>query len=246
MKVIGAGFGRTGTLSTRAALEQLGFGPCYHMLEVFDRPEHAKHWAAAVRGEAVDWNELFAGYGSAVDWPACSFYEPLMEAYPDAKVLLTVRDPELWYESTARTIYTMRKARSTSPVTYALLRAFAGRRRPAMDVATELVWVRTFDDRFEDRKHAIEVFERHIDEVKRRVPADRLLVYDVKEGWEPLCRFLGVPVPEDTPFPRLNDAESFQRMMRMNRVRALAIPAAATAVLGVVATIAVRSRRRKT
>ena len=105
MKVIGAGFGRTGTMSLKAALEELGYGPCYHMSEVFEHPKHVEWWEAATRGEAVDWEELFAGYQTSVDRPGAAFYKELMEAYPEAKVLLSVRNPQKWYESTKNTIY---------------------------------------------------------------------------------------------------------------------------------------------
>src|SRR5712692_3824595 len=105
LKIIGAGFGRTGTLSLKHALEELGFGPCYHMEELFDKPGVDAQWDAIVRGEPVDWNTVFKGYQATVDWPACAFYKALMQAYPDAKVLLTVRDPEKWYESVSSTIY---------------------------------------------------------------------------------------------------------------------------------------------
>src|SRR5436309_15782365 len=115
MKVIGAGFGRTGTLSVKAALEELGFGPCYHMVEVFDKPRHVELWQAAAEGKPIDWDELFAGYNAAVDWPACTFYQQLMQAYPAAKVLLTVREPQSWYESTKNTIYPASRMSPDSP-----------------------------------------------------------------------------------------------------------------------------------
>src|SRR5690242_7699355 len=105
LKVIGAGFGRTGTLSLKVALEELGFGPCYHMIEVFQYPEHAKLWEAATQGKPIDWDQIFANYQATVDWPGCTFYADLMARYPDAKVLLSVRDPETWYESVMSTIY---------------------------------------------------------------------------------------------------------------------------------------------
>ena len=105
LKIIGAGFGRTGTLSLKVALEDLGFGPCYHMTEVFQHPEHAKEWLAAAKDQPQDWNKLFAGYQATVDWPGCSFYAELMEVYPDAKVILTVRDPEKWHDSVVNSIY---------------------------------------------------------------------------------------------------------------------------------------------
>ncbi|MDQ2671621.1 MAG: sulfotransferase family protein, partial [Actinomycetota bacterium] len=105
MKVIGAGFGRTGTMSLKVALETLGFDPCYHMIEVFAHPEHAGFWISAWRGEPADWDGVLGGYEAAVDWPACTFYEELMERDPGTKVILSVRDPERWYESVRNTIY---------------------------------------------------------------------------------------------------------------------------------------------
>jgi hypothetical protein len=93
LKVIGAGFGRTGTSSLKQALEDLGFGPCHHMTEVIAHPQQVPVWEAAMNGEPVEWEDVFHAYQSAVDWPSAAFYEPLMERYPDARVILTVRDP---------------------------------------------------------------------------------------------------------------------------------------------------------
>ena len=230
MKVIGAGFGRTGTTSLKAALEKLGFGPCYHMTEVFAHPEHADFWKAAWRNEPVDWEGVLGGYGSAVDWPACTFYRELMQLYPEAKVLLSVRDPEPWYTSTRGTIYELSMLVEKSTIsrlifgTISLLHfgGFAGGRS---GMANEIIWQGTFDGRFEDKDYAIEVFERHNEEVKRGVPPWRLLVYDVREGWGPLCEFLGVDEPEE-PFPRLNDTAQMRRGMLAIRALTLALPAA--------------------
>jgi hypothetical protein len=210
MDVVGAGFGRTGTLSVKVALETLGFGPCYHMSEVFAHPEHAPLWQAAAEGAPPDWERLFSGYRSTVDWPGCTFYEALVRAHPEARVLLTVRDPERWYESVAATIYAAGRRVAGGPTPEG---PPAGG-PPAGMVAfgrmvDALVWKRTFDGRFEDRDHAIAVFERHNREVQERVPADRLLVFDVAQGWEPLCRFLGVDVPAGQDFPHLNDRGAF-------------------------------------
>src|SRR3712207_3013918 len=193
MKVIGAGFGRTGTASLKAALETLGFGPCYHMMEVFANPEHAGVWRAAWRGEPVQWDGILGGYEAAVDWPACTFYAELMERYPDAKVILSVREPVRWYESTRSTIYELGRISTGSPLSrlsFALLSLFLfGTFKTGQGPMTEdIVWRGTFDGRFEDKSHAIEVFNRHNEEVRRRVPQDRLLVYEVMEGWEPLDR----------------------------------------------------------
>ncbi|HEX2728145.1 MAG TPA: sulfotransferase [Rubrobacteraceae bacterium] len=228
MKVIGAGFGRTGTSSLKAALETLGFGPCYHMTEVFARPAHAGVWQAAWRGDPVDWDVFLAGYESAVDWPACTFYGELMERYPEAKVLLSVRDPERWYESTRKTIYELSKLIERSLVfstVFALVRLliFGGFSRSRGNMAEEIIWRGTFDGRFEDKTYAIGVFERHNEAVKRSVPADRLLVYEVGQGWGPLCEFLGAEAP-DEPFPHLNDAPRMQRAVWTIRVLSIALP----------------------
>jgi hypothetical protein len=227
VKVVGAGFGRTGTMSLKAALEELGFGPCYHMIEVFEHPEHVGFWEAAWRGEPVDWNDFLGGYEATVDWPACTFYEELLQRHPDAKVLLSVRHPERWYESTRDTIYRISKITAGSRLSRAVF-AFVGLfvsgvfgiSRMGNDISRQ----GTFDGRFDDREHAVEVFERHNEEVKRRVPAEKLLVFEVREGWGPLCEFLGVEEPAK-PFPRLNDAAEMRRRKRAVRALSLAVPA---------------------
>lgn len=203
MQVIGAGMGRTGTLSLKVALERLGFAPCYHMLEVFERPDDVRRWTAAVRGEAVDWTELFAGYRATMDWPACTFWRTLTEVYPAARVVLSVRDPERWYESMRNTIHQV------------FLRQLSVPEAPTpglehyLEMVDALLWQRTFGGRFEDRDHAMDVFRRHSADVIEGVPPERLLVYELGQGWEPLCAFLGVRVP-DEPFPHLNDTASFR------------------------------------
>jgi hypothetical protein len=199
LKVIGAGFGRTGTASLKTALEMLGFGPCYHMMEVFQHPEHVPLWQSVVDGNLADLDPILAGYNSTCDWPTCSYYEAQMQANPDAKIILTVRDPETWYESAQATIFPA--TTSTQPQTDPVR---AGQSR----FANQLIWHGHFSGRFGDKAHAIGVFNQHVETVKRRVPADKLLVFDVKEGWEPLCAFLDVPVP-DAPFPRTNDRAEF-------------------------------------
>jgi Sulfotransferase domain len=203
LSVIGAGFGRTGTLSLRLALQRLGFSPCYHMVEVHKRPEHDDFWERAADGEEVDWEELFRGYRAAVDWPTCTFYRELAALYPQAKVILTIRDPERWYRSISDTILQtlMRPAPDNDAVLQAHLR-----------MVRKLIIQRTFGGRPEDREHAISVYERHNEAVKRAIPPERLLVYEVAQGWEPLCRFLGVPVPEEA-FPQANTTEDFRQMV---------------------------------
>lgn len=198
VSVIGAGFGRTGTLSTKQALEQLGVGRCYHMSELFGRPDDVAVWHAAGRGERVDWHGFLAGFGATIDWPSCTFYREQMDAFPDAKVLLTVRDPERWYESVTNTIL----AHIGGP------RPDDPGMGPWWDMVQEVITQGTFGGDVE-HDHAVEVYERHNAEVQATVPAERLLVFEAAQGWEPLCDFLGLPVP-DEPFPRVNTTEEWR------------------------------------
>ncbi len=232
-------------MSLKVALEELGYAPCYHMVEVFAHPEHAPLWQAAWRGEPVDWEGFLGGYEAAVDWPACSFYGELMESYPDAKVILTVRDPERWYESTRSTIYELTVTASRSPLfrlLFGAMRFIRFGRVGRGNLAEEIVWDGTFDGRFEDKRFAIEVFERHNAEVRRRVPRDKLLVYEVKEGWSPLCEFLGVDEP-DAPFPHVNDTAEMRRRIRAVRALSVAVPAALTLLGGALLVLLTRRAR---
>jgi len=204
LTLIGAGFGRTGTLSLKLALEQLGLGRCYHMMEVMGNPGHAAQWHAAAKGEHVDWDALLDGYAAAVDWPACSFWRELTKQYPHAKVLLSLRDPERWYESVSNTIY--------HAMTREMPAGLPDDLYTQLEMSRDLILQRTFDGRFEDRDHAIAVYNRHNEAVKAEVPADRLLVFEAAQGWEPLCTFLDRPVP-DSEFPRVNSSDEFRARM---------------------------------
>ncbi|OLT24287.1 hypothetical protein BJF83_07455 [Nocardiopsis sp. CNR-923] len=236
MHVIGVGFGRTGTLSLKVALEELGLGPCYHMREAIASPDHKRLWLEAAQGGPVDWDRLLGGYRSTVDWPGCYFWRELVEAYPEARVVLTVRDPERWYSSTRETIYRLSTwvARVAAP--------FFPTARGMAAMTDAIIWNGTFGGRFTDREHAIGVFERHIREVRAHVPADRLLVYDVREGWEPLCRFLGVEAPRDRPFPHVNDRD--HQKSKIRRARVLVGSLGASLALATLAGMALRRRRR--
>ena len=204
LKVIGAGFGRTGTLSLKLALEELGLGPCYHMVETIAHPEHDAMWLAHARGETHDWRPVLAGYASTVDWPGLMIWKELAAANPDAKVILTVRDPEDWYASAAATIF-------ARMLEFESLRADPDAvdpiRRGHMEMVNAIVVEKTFGGSL-DREHAIAVFNAHNDEVRRSVPPGRLLVCKSEEGWYPLCAFLGVPVAA-TPYPKVNTTDDF-------------------------------------
>jgi hypothetical protein len=201
MDVIGVGFGRTGTLSLKAALERLGAGPCMHMIPVLEDPERARLFRKAAAGDDASLDAALDGHRSTVDWPGTYFWRYLVDRHPHAKVVLTVRDPQEWYDSAYRTIY--RAATAPRPADEGAA--------TAIDMAHAVVWDGTFDGRFADRDFAVRVFTEHIDAVRREVPAERLLEYEVKQGWEPLCAFLGRPVPEEG-FPRLNDSAAFAEM----------------------------------
>lgn len=203
LALIGAGLGRTGTLSLKAALERLGYGPCYHMLEVLAAPERAKRWVEGARSGAYDWEAIFQGFRATVDWPAAAFWRELVDRYPDAKVVLSLRDPDRWYESVMNTIYqTLTQRQESAPE---ILRDFHAAMR-------SLIVERTFGGRLADRAHAQGIFAAHNQAVIDAVPADRLLVYPAGVGWEPLCRFLDVPVP-DEPYPHRNDTAWFRARM---------------------------------
>ncbi len=205
LKILGAGFGRTGTLSLKLALEKLGFGPCYHMSEVFQNPGHADRWAEAIDApNSTDWEALLSGYVSAVDWPSTYFWKELAAFYPEAKVILTERSPESWYKSCKSTIF---QAISPEPDN-----SVRGRQQM---MARKMVIERTFGGGWEDEAHVISVFQRHNEEVRRTIEPGRLLVYSVGEGWEPLCRFLGVPVPA-FEFPKVNSTEEFRARAGLN------------------------------
>ena len=197
LSVIGAGFGRTGTKSLKDALEHLGLGPCYHMVEVFKNPQAAPGWwyDAAQDPAHADWAKIFAGYNATVDWPNATFYRELADAYPDAKVILTERDPNAWFESTQATIF-------------ARMPPAPGATEPFPRMLGKVV-CELFDYRMHDRDHCISVFKAHNAKVREVIPAERLLVYEVAQGWQPLCDFLGVPVPEEA-MPKVNSTEEFQ------------------------------------
>ena len=196
LKVIGAGFGRTGTLSLKLALEQLGFGPCYHMVEKLKRPEHDANWLTLARGETKDWRTVLSGYQATVDWPGVYFWKTLAAANPDAKIILTVRDAQQWYESAANTIFTrMRDFAETLAHndTGTLDQKHLTHRR----MVNAIVANGTFDGNL-DRTHAIAVFNAHNDDVGRSVPPERLLVYRSGRGLGPPLRLLGRACAADT------------------------------------------------
>jgi hypothetical protein len=220
LQIIGAGLPRTGTTSTRAALERLGFGPCYHMFEIITHPDHVDRWLPAATGRPLDWSRVLDGYQATQDWPASHFWREQAATFPEAKVVLTVRDPHAWFVS-FRVLVTRRAATDhQEELPEQLAAAMEGMRRltPVLDVLGRSLfgpdWHFGMD--MVDEEAAVAAFHRHVAAVTESLPAHRLLVFDVRQGWRPLCAFLGV-APPDEPFPHLNDSQSMQRHFEQMR-----------------------------
>ena len=197
LEVIGAGLGRTGTYSLKLALEILGLGPCHHMEEVIrNAPVQVPVWRSAVDGKA-DWDAAHGGYRSAVDWPTAAFWKELSAIHPDARFILTVRDPEKWHESFSGTILQLLSTIDEAPEAVRPFLEMGKRVTGKSGIAAGM-----------SRDELIGAFRNHCDAVKASIPENCLLVYEVKQGWAPLCEFLGKPVP-DEPFPKTNSREEF-------------------------------------
>ena len=199
LKVVGAGLGRTGTNSLKLALEELLGGPCYHMFELIAHPQQVPLWERALRGEEVDWASLFEGYSATVDWPGCAFWRNLADANPDAPVLLSTRDSaQTWWASMEQTVVPALQGPMLSDQPE-LMRGQA--------MVLELFRTRFTPD-FADRDAAIAAYDRHCEAVRREIPADRLIEWQPRDGWRPICSQLGLPAP-DRPFPHENASEDF-------------------------------------
>jgi hypothetical protein len=194
LRVVGAGLGRTGTHSLKLALEQLLVGRCYHMIETFERPDDGPTWIRAQQDEPVDWHAFLAEYVATVDWPACDFWRPLSTAYPDAIVLLSVRESaDAWWTSANATIFEALQLEAARGPEASWQAAFFATRAPIL--------------RDEDAAKAY--YEEHNAAVRASVPPERLVEYTPGDGWAPLCDALDLPVP-DAPFPHTNTTEEFR------------------------------------
>ncbi|MEO0599995.1 MAG: sulfotransferase family protein [Myxococcota bacterium] len=205
--IIGAGTGRTGTLSMKSAFETLGFGPCHHMEEVLRHPSEIGTWERAARGRPVDWAAFMGRWGSCVDFPSALYWRELREAFPEARVVLTVREPEDWFASINQTIRAVWR-----PWTSRLV----ARHLPILGAPHEVTFPHPVGRAVlvGSKAEAIAAYLEHNAAVRREVPDEQLLVFEVAEGWGPLCDFLGVDVPH-TAFPRRNDRDVFLRRARV-------------------------------
>jgi len=236
LKIIGAGFGRTGTLSIYKALNQLGY-PCYHMFEVLENQDNKSHldfWRKVANtepGRQHDWEQVFSKYSATVDNPACCVWRELYAAYPDAKVVLSIhpRGAEAWYESTMDTIYF-----TETMWQFKVLKFTTPFGRKFGDMSRKLIWQRSHKGTMNDRDKAIAHYHRHIAKVKSAVPADRLLVFSVDQGWKPLCEFLGVATPESV-FPNVNDREAIKKTLnKLTRGAYVILGLGSAAIVGLI------------
>jgi len=206
LDIIGPGFGRTGTASLKRALELLGLGPCHHMEDCFANPAQVPFWRAAAAGRTVDWEVVFDGFRAQVDWLGAYVWRDLAVRYPAAKVILTVRPEQAWWRSFSNTIGAVLASTADLPA----LPSHVSDMLAAME---EMVTRKTFGCAPTDADGVLAAYRRHIAEVRATIAPDRLLVYDVAQGWEPLCRFLGVAAPA-VPFPHTNRTEAFLRLLQ--------------------------------
>lgn len=218
LQVIGTGQGRTGTMSLKLALEELGFNKCYHMYVLIEEhPEDVVYFEKAERGEKVDWDELFKGYLSAVDFPVIRYYKDIVAKYPDAKIIHTTRDFESWFESMTKTIFWAMQPGPGRMLKMMVRLPFSSQLRKQLRVLkyNGMMVRKVFGNNLKDKAKIKEVFTQYNKEVLETIPKERLLSFDVKSGWEPLCKFLNVPIPS-TPFPKVNSSNEF-----INNVKSL-------------------------
>lgn len=210
LKIIGTGMGRTGTHSLKLALEELGFGKCYHMAELFQNPHGLVHFKKAEKGEDPDWDTLFQGYQSAVDYPVTRYYKQLIQKYPEAKIIHTIRDAESWYQSASQTIIWASKPSIGRILKLTVKLPFSPvlrKQMPILKFNGKLIDLE-FGKDYKNKNEVIRRYNLHNETVMTTIPKEKMLVFNAKHGWEPLCNFLGVPVP-DSPFPESNKRDEF-------------------------------------
>jgi Sulfotransferase domain len=215
IKIIGAGLPRTGTNTLKDCLEKLGYHKTYHMKELLVHPENLHYWKTLQETGTTNWDELYKGYQATVDFPCYPWYKEHMKQYPDAKVILTTRPFDKWYDSVYSTIWQagpqtlpQKLAMMTKLILNPRLRSVIG----CVKLAKSRIFGVTFEGKFQDKAASEKLFHKHHEDVKASVPADKLLIFEASQGWEPLCKFLGVPVPNE-PFPHLNKKENFKEML---------------------------------
>lgn len=199
LEIIGAGFGRTGTNSLKIALELIGYNPCYHMNEVVQNPIHVKFWNDVALDIPMDWSQFFNLYKAAVDWPVAAFTKELYATFKNSKVILTVRDPESWYESTKNTIF-------VGMANWEKIEHKATKNR--LKMAKNIIIDGIFSGKYHDKSHCISVYQEHLTDIKKTIAQNDLLEFDVSDGWKPLCEFLNLEIPK-VPFPYTNTRENF-------------------------------------
>jgi hypothetical protein len=220
MKLIGVGFGRTGTMSLKAAIEELGF-PCFHMIDLVmgaHRERDIAHWSRIADGEPVDWQDVFEPWEATIDWPGCSRWEQLIDVFPEAPVLLNVREFDGWYRSCENTLLAVKQAAMADE-----LPEDANREGPSpelWEIIEKMIWQGDFQGMFADREWTRRMYDDRIETIKRTVAPERLIVWELgRDGWEPIAKALGVEAP-DKPFPRLHDTNEFRTEFGLEPLRA--------------------------
>jgi len=216
IKIIGAGFPRTGTMTLKTALEILGFNKTYHYKDLIADSKKLRFWLELENTGQTDFDALFKGFEATVDFPGYPYYKILLKKYPDAKVILTKRDFEKWYESTYKTIWKSARKPIIDRLKLFIRKLFNKNLRAIFKCIKFMrrVYLKDqFNNNFSSKAHAKNIFFKHIEEVITYVPKKQLLVYDVSEGWEPLCHFLEIPIPNQA-FPHLNKKEHFHEMVK--------------------------------
>lgn len=203
LRVIGGSLGRTGTLSLKRALETLGIAPCLHMSDLSRDPGLCIRWQQSLSSGHPDWKQLLVGYGAAVDWPCCLYIESILRAFPEAKVIFTERDFDSWYMSLSETILPGLRWAQQIPDQAA---------SPFIRLVKQVVAEQTFQGHL-DRASQERIYRQHRQQILATVPRPQLLVLNLAQGWDPLCKFLGRAVPS-VPFPNINTKEEFLHTVR--------------------------------
>ena len=213
--IIAAGFGRTGTMSLKIALEKLGYGPCYHMKEIIEDSSQSDFWQRVYYGGKYSWGELFEKYNSSTDNPVCEFWEEILKEYPNSKIILNTRNPEAWLKSIKETIFLVR-VNVPFGVSF-MFNTFLRKRKSVMSKVTSMIFGYGENYNTSD-EHIIKTFNDWNKKVEERCPKDKFLKWEIKEGWKPICQFLGIETPNED-FPRVNDTQEFKdRINKLNIV----------------------------
>jgi len=208
LKVIGTGLPRTGTASLKGALQLLGYQQTYHMDNLLNNPSQVHYWVELFDTGSTDYDALFEGFAASTDFPGFFAYKALLKQYPDSKFILTTRDPDIWYESIKNTVYQAVTAFFQKDTPTDSMRRVEG----VFQLLDRYLFGQFFKGTFLDKEKTLSLVNAYLDEINAIIPADKMLIYEISEGWQPLCDFLELRVPE-IEFPYKNKREDFNTMI---------------------------------